>query len=208
MSRRIFAFVFVLLFTLSLGCAPVPATQPAAADAAPTAEAVITASPTVSAAETPPEAEVFSVSSAGIVNGIIGDAYGKRAAQTNGGVPTRSLPLSFTDAPDGTVCVAIAMTDPDAGDWVHWLVANAPLEGLAENASLDSAAALLQGKNDFQLVGYGGPTPPSGTHTYLITVYALSEALPLEAKFSYKAFTAALEGRVLASAVLTGTYTH
>lgn len=207
MPRRIPAFVFVLLFALLLGCAPMPEAAPAALTPAP-AEAEATNAPAAAPAETPPETDVFSVSSAGVIDGVIGDAYGARAAQTTGGVPTRSLPLSFTGAPGGTVCVAVAMTDPDAGDWVHWLVANAPLEGLAENASLESADVLLQGKNDFQLVGYGGPTPPSGTHTYVITAYALSEALPLEADFSYKAFIAALEGRVLASAVLNGTYTH
>lgn len=213
MQNRILSLVISLLFAFLLGCSSTPAEAPAGdvPAAVPEASALPTAAPTEQPAvsDSPsPEAQPFSVSSAGIVSGVIGDAYGERAAQTSSGVPTRSLPLSFANVPEGTVCVALSMTDPDGGNWVHWLVANASPEGLAENASIENSATLLQGSNDFRFAGYGGSTPPSGTHTYVITAYALSEPLPLESEFSYKQFAAALEGRVLASAVLTGTYTH
>ena len=165
---------------------------------------VVTEVPTVT--EAPSDA--FSLSSTGIVDGAIADDFGARASQTKAGIPNRSFELAFANVPEGTVCIALTMIDPDGGDWVHWLVANAPVEGLPENASVDLADSLLQGKNDFRFTGYGGPTPPTGTHTYVITVYALSEVPALSNGFSLKELTQAIEGKVLATAVLNGTYTH
>ncbi len=36
---------------------------------------------------------------------------------------------------------------------------------------------LLEGVNDFGTVGWGGPCPPSGEHTYIFELVALSEPL-------------------------------
>ena len=214
MPRRLFAFLLVLLLALLSGCAGAPGGV-SITDVTPTPAPVATDAPTVSPSPSPvetatpsPDPEAFAVTSAGFVNGVIQDAYGERAGQTLAGIPTRSFEVSFANVPEGTVCVALCMIDPDAGDWVHWLVANAPVEGLAENASIDSAATLLQGLNGSHFPGYAGPTPPGGTHTYVLTAYALSEGLGLESGFSYTDFTAAVEGKVLAVATLTGTYTH
>ncbi len=165
-----------------------------------------TATETPAATEAPSDA--FSLTSAGIVDGVIADDYGARASQTKAGIPNRSFALAFANVPEGTVCIALTMIDPDGGNWVHWLVANAPIEGLPENASVDLADSLLQGKNDFRFTGYGGPTPPTGTHTYVLTAYALSEAPALENGFSLNELSQAIEGKVLATAVLNGTYAH
>jgi phosphatidylethanolamine-binding protein (PEBP) family uncharacterized protein len=59
--------------------------------------------------------------------------------------------------------------------------------------------------------GYGGPEPPAGTtHTYVFTVYALSEALPdqsaRQTPLSEAEFLALIEGKILAKAQLTGTF--
>jgi hypothetical protein len=168
--------------------------------------------PIQTATEAPVVTEVpsdaFSLASTGIVDGAISDDFGARASQTMAGIPNRSFELTFANVPEGTVCIALTMIDPDGGDWVHWLVANAPVEGLPENASVDLAGSLLQGKNDFRFTGYGGPTPPTGTHTYVITAYALSEVPALENGFSLVELTQAIEGKALAIAVLNGTYAH
>ena len=150
----------------------------------------------------------FTIASDGISDGVIGDAYGARGEQTISGIPSRSLPLAIQNAPEGTVCLALTMIDPDGGNWVHWLAVNLAAQSLSENASIDAADQIMQGRNDFGFTGYGGPTPPSGTHTYVITIYALSESLSLENGFSLKQFNQAVEGKILGTATLTGDYSH
>ncbi len=176
------------------------------------------AAPTVDATPEPtatptPEPKDMSAQSAGIVEGKMDDRYGMRGAQQAGGVPTLSLPLSITDAPEGTVCFALRMLDPDSVPlagyaWVHWLAANYATAEWAENASIDSAADMVQGKNDFGKTGYGGPTPPNKPHTYAFTVYALDAPLDLKNGFSQKDFDKALEGHILAEAQFTGEYAN
>lgn len=149
----------------------------------------------------------MTVSSTGIVNGVLADAYGKKGTQKRKGIPSLSVPLAVSGLPAGTQALAVSMIDPDGGDWVHWLAANIPvMEEIPQNASIDLAGEMAQGVNDFGFTGYGGPTPPSGTHTYVFTVYALSAPLALTDGFTLKAFQEALSGKVLAQAVVTGDY--
>jgi len=57
--------------------------------------------------------------------------------------------------------------------------------------------------------GYFGPCPPSGVHRYVFTLYALDAGLVLDAATSGRAeIEAAMEGHVLDSAELTGTYSR
>lgn len=59
--------------------------------------------------------------------------------------------------------------------------------------------------------GYDGPCPPwndSIVHHYVFTIYALdTEAVALDGRFTGADVRRAIEGRVLASASITGTYT-
>jgi len=156
-----------------------------------------------------PASTEMMLSSTGIVKGLLGDEYGKKGTQKHKNVPTLSPPISILNLPEGTKALAIAMIDPDGHDWVHWLAANVPVtEEIPQNSSIDMAKQIVQGRNSFGSNGYGGPTPPSGTHTYVITVYALSESLMLEDGFKLKAFKQALEGKVLAQAEMTGEYSE
>jgi Raf kinase inhibitor-like YbhB/YbcL family protein len=125
-----------------------------------------------------------------------------------------SLPLAWTDAPAGTKSFALSMVDPHpvAHNWVHWLVVNIPGEAhsLAEGASgrnMPSGAQELN--NSFGDRGYGGPQPPMGTgdHPYVATIYALNvPRLDLGSRTSLATFQQALEGKVLASASITGYF--
>jgi hypothetical protein len=152
-------------------------------------------------------AQAMTVSSAGIAGGVMDDVYGKKGTQKHKGIPTRSIPLTVRNLPAGTAVLAMSMVDPDGGDWVHWLAANLPVtEEVPANASVEWAAQMVQGVNDFGQTGYGGPTPPRGTHTYVITVYALAKPLDVADGFTMKTFRQALAGNVLAEAVLTGDY--
>jgi len=57
------------------------------------------------------------------------------------------------------------------GDFVHWLVCNIPA-GVSEIQKGQRPAG-TELRNGFGRPGYGGPCPPSGTHRYFFTVYAL-----------------------------------
>lgn len=219
MKRTILCFALAVLLVSAVGCqqsapvtvvdvTPTPSQAPANVPDVPIQTATETPAATDAPATTEAQSDAFSLSSTGIVGGVIADDFGARATQTKAGIPNRSFELTFTNMPEGTVCIALTMIDPDGGNWVHWLVANAPVEGLPENASIDLADSLVQGKNDFRFTGYGGPTPPTGTHTYVITAYALSEEPSLSYGFSLKELTSAIEGKTLATAVLNGRYTH
>ena len=216
MKRTALYLAFLLLLLVFSGCQQQQSAPVMVTDITPTPSqqelAALPDIPIQTATETPAATEApsdaFTLNSTGIVNGVIADDFGARAAQTKAGIPNRSFALTFANVPEGTVCIALTMIDPDGGNWVHWLVSNAPVEGLPENASVDLADSLIQGKNDFRFTGYGGPTPPTGTHTYVITAYALSEEPSLSYGFSLKELTQAIEGKVLATAVLNGTYTH
>lgn len=117
-----------------------------------------------------------------------------------------SPPLNISGIPPTAQSLALVVTDPDApsGEFTHWTVWNisATTTVIKEN-SVPSAA--IQGLNDFKKPGYGAPCPPSGTHRYFFTLYALNKELNLEEGAHAYALTANLEGHVLAKAQLTGT---
>jgi hypothetical protein len=117
-----------------------------------------------------------------------------------------SPPLAWSGAPDTTAAMAVIVTDPDAGGFVHWLAANLePVGGLPEGASGKPAAG-TEGSNNFRRTGYGGPCPPSGSHRYEFAVYALSEKLNLSSGFSQDELERAMSGKVVAQGTLTASY--
>ena len=123
-----------------------------------------------------------------------------------------SPPLEWTGLPKSAKTIAIIADDPDApaGTWVHWVIFNLPADtlGMVENVPLteDVAGGGLQGKNDFQKIGYGGPCPPSGTHRYFFKIYALDVELPLKAGATKSEVEKAAEGHLVGQAQLMGTY--
>ena len=123
-----------------------------------------------------------------------------------------SPPLAWREPPAGTRSFALIADDPDApmGTWVHWVVWNIPAteQGLAEHIPKQERLAngTRQGMTDFHRVGYGGPCPPSGTHRYFFTLYALDAQLTLSPKATKAQLLAALHGHVLAQSELMGAY--
>ena len=125
-----------------------------------------------------------------------------------------SIPLAWQNAPEGTKSFALSIVDPHpvARNWVHWLAINIPAQtaALAEGASKKSMpAGTVELRNSFGDAGYGGPQPPPGTgdHPYVVTLYALSvDKLDLPVNTTLAAFNKALEGKILASATVTGMY--
>ena len=116
--------------------------------------------------------------------------------------------ISWSGAPEGTAAFALVMDDPDANGFVHWVVVDftGSATGALPEGVGSSPDAPRQGMNDFRRIGYGGPCPTSGTHRYVLVLYALSEPLELPGTPTGDDVRAALGGRVLAEARLTATY--
>src|SRR3990172_6243589 len=114
------------------------------------------------------------------------------------------LPLEWADPPAGTVEFALIMDDPDAHGFVHWVVIGIPASSTSLGASWP--ASVREGRTDFGRPGYGGPCPPSGTHRYVTTLYALAAPLGLSGTVSAAEVRRVAQGLTLATAVLTGTY--
>lgn len=128
----------------------------------------------------------------------------------------RSPPLRWHDLPAGTKSLVLIVDDPDAPDpaapqttWVHWVLANLPPDsaGLPEGvASVQLPQGTVEGINDWQRAGYGGPCPPIGRHRYFHKLYALDALLPGLRRPTKAQVEQAMQGHVLASAELVGTY--
>jgi Raf kinase inhibitor-like YbhB/YbcL family protein len=123
--------------------------------------------------------------------------------------------LIWTEPPTNTKSFAFSVVDPHpvANNWVHWFVINIPfrerkiVEGASRTNSLPAGAKELM--NTYGELGYGGPAPPkgSGVHPYVHTLYALNvESLNLGVNTSLREFLNAIEGKVIAEAVITGNY--
>ena len=109
--------------------------------------------------------------------------------------------VEFSSVPTETKTLAIIMDDPDAMKavgkvWVHWLT----YHDVADSNSK------IEGKTDFGEIGYGGPAPPDGRHTYIFKGYALDTSLNLTEGYSKQELEEAMKNHIIAEAKLTGTF--
>lgn len=128
----------------------------------------------------------------------------------------KSPPLAWKGIPQDAKSLVLIVDDPDAPDpkapkrtWVHWVLYNIPpdADGLREDISVaELPAGSLEGTNDWQRTGYGGPCPPIGRHRYFHKLYALDIVLPDLHKPTKAALEEAMAGHVLAKTELIGTY--
>jgi Raf kinase inhibitor-like YbhB/YbcL family protein len=137
-------------------------------------------------------------------------AFGEGAA-----IPTRfscrgaevSPPLRWTGVPAGVAQLALVVDDPDApsGTYVHWVLFGLPPDatGLEEGQVPRGA---MQGRNSAGDAAYAGPCPPSGTHHYRFTVYALKTTMDLPNGAELDAALAAIDDRAVAKGRLVGTF--
>ena len=124
--------------------------------------------------------------------------------------------LNWSDLPVGTRSLALIVDDPDAPDpaapkmvWVHWVLYNLPIDvsGLSEAVNPGKLPpGTLEGLNDWQRNGYGGPCPPIGRHRYFHRLYALDTVLPDLGSPTKQALIDAMQGHILEQAELLGTY--
>lgn len=120
--------------------------------------------------------------------------------------------LSWTGAPAGTKSFALIVDDPDApgGIFTHWVIYDIPGNAATLPQGVlktEDASGARQGRNSFGKIGYGGPCPPPGKpHRYFFRLYALSKPLSLKAGASKQDVERAMQGSVLGTAELMGTY--
>jgi Raf kinase inhibitor-like YbhB/YbcL family protein len=116
-----------------------------------------------------------------------------------------ALPLTWSDAPPGTAQFALVMDDPDARGFVHWVVFGIPGNVTAlQGGALPEGAK--HGRADFGRAAYGGPCPPSGTHRYELTLFALDAPLDLTGTPTAADVRNAAANNTLETALLSGTY--
>jgi Raf kinase inhibitor-like YbhB/YbcL family protein len=131
--------------------------------------------------------------------GIIPDIYTCKGANI-------SPPLVISNVPAEAVSLALIMHDPDAPgkDFLHWSMWGiSPI--ITEIDEDIPPSDSVEGTNDFNDIGYGGPCPPSGTHRYVFDLYALGASVNLPLGASRQSIEKAIEAQQLARTTLIGT---
>ena len=119
-------------------------------------------------------------------------------------------PLKIENIPENTKSLVLIMDDPDAlaavgKIWVHWMIANISpnVTIIRENTiPIDS----IQGENDFNETGYGGPAPPDKEHTYNFTIYALNSILDIKKNFSKSEVLELMKKHIILQVTLKGIF--
>ena len=117
-------------------------------------------------------------------------------------------PLEWTAPPAGTQELALIVEDPDAPTpepFCHWLVWGLPPQ---QGKLLEGETPPRVGKNSFQNSEWLLPDPPTGhgPHDYVFQLFALDLPLALMPGAGRKELLAAMDGHVVAAAVVTATY--
>jgi Raf kinase inhibitor-like YbhB/YbcL family protein len=110
--------------------------------------------------------------------------------------------------PEGTVMWGFSIIDISSGDAVHWAVANIdPTISRVDVGVVPDGAA--QSLNRVNKVGYAAPCPPVGEpHTYLLTVYALSQQLEVTDGVDAETMLTSLEAGSLDTTSISFTVTR
>lgn len=160
-----------------------------------------TSSPVTSA----PHATVeyaFSIGSSAFANGqAIPKQYTCDGAKT-------SPPLRWLTVSPGVTNVALVVDDPDAplpGGFVHWIVVGMPLDG---SVAAGRAPKGIELRNSAGTNGWTPPCPPSGTHHYHFTLYALRHLPEVRADMAPHDAIAAIKGAAATHTELVGTYSR
>ncbi len=116
-------------------------------------------------------------------------------------------PIEWTGVPEQSRSLAIICEDPDApsGTFTHWVLYDLPpsTTGVREGITIGK-----EGVNDLGKHGFGGPCPPQrdAAHHYHFRVFALDLESLGGSGLSRDAVMELMQGHVLASGDLVGTY--
>jgi len=138
------------------------------------------------------------------------------AFENNGNIPSKytcdetgiNPPLEFSGVPADALSLALVLHDPDApvpGGFTHWIIFNMDPKtaGTKENSKPESG---IEGTNSDGKAGYASPCPPSGTHHYHFTLYALDEKLKFDESAKRSDIEKAIAGHIIEQAELVGLY--
>jgi Raf kinase inhibitor-like YbhB/YbcL family protein len=105
----------------------------------------------------------------------------------------QSPPLAWTGVPDDAADLALTVTDPDASNFVHWVVWGIePADGAILAGEVPAGATV--GRNQFGDAEWAGPAPPAGEeHTYVFQLHALERPLTIDEATSASEALAAIE---------------
>jgi hypothetical protein len=122
--------------------------------------------------------------------------------------------LEIFDVPKNAKSLVLIMDDPDIPSfvkdragievWDHWIVFNIPAETKEIPEGKNPKGVL--GKNTSGKLAYGSPCPPDREHRYFFKLYALDSELNLPAGTTKAQIEKAMQGHILAQAVLIGKY--
>ncbi|HWU55415.1 MAG TPA: YbhB/YbcL family Raf kinase inhibitor-like protein [Rhizomicrobium sp.] len=159
----------------------------------------------------PPPTPMGLTSSAFTDGGIIPDKY------TQAVTAPVSPALAWTNAPAGTQSFALVVDDPDTAlqrttnEVLHWAAFNIPAsatslpEGVPNEATLPDGT--IQPQNTGKKNGFMGPGARGNVyHHYTFQLYALDTKLNLGPDATRAQIMAAMDGHVLAKAVLVGRF--
>src|SRR5271157_5909312 len=125
----------------------------------------------------------------------------------------RSPALAWSNAPQSTKTFALVVGDPDApgGTFIHWVAYNIPARATSLPAGVPRTAEIAgggtNGINSFAHIGYNGPCPPPGKmHHYRFHLFALDSTLTPGEQADADAVQSAMNGHVVATAELAGTF--
>ena len=146
-------------------------------------------------------------STAFLPNGEIPTEYTARGAD-------RSPGFQLSNIAAGAQSLAITLDDADHPlfkNFNHWLIWNLPVqslipEGIPKGKTVPALAGAMQGLA-YGRHCYKGPKPPlQSSHRYRFTFYVLDCTLSLPASSGKRVLLAAMQGHVLQTAELCGTY--
>jgi len=122
-----------------------------------------------------------------------------------------SPPLAIDNVPENTTSLVLTVEDPDVpkevredGMWNHWVLFNMP-----PNISRIGEGEVPKGTSGSTTSGklsYTGPCPPDREHRYFFTVYALDTILGLNEGATKEEVLEAMQGHILSTGELMGTY--
>lgn len=160
---------------------------------------------------TPTFADDFTLSSPDISEGKqlpIGHVFKGFGCEGGNVAPS----LSWAGAPEGTESFAVTVYDPDAptgSGWWHWFAFNIPADVTELTSDSTVGGAVVELKNDYGSIGFGGACPPPGeVHRYEFTVHALGATLDIGASASNALAGFMVNANSLATSTITAVYSR
>ncbi len=136
-------------------------------------------------------------------NGLLPPWYARTGSNS-------SPPVGWAEAPRGTESIAVICEEPDSPFPSRWVVYNLPPEPSALSGGQplepDLPCGASQGVNSLGVPGWSGPDEDGTPKRFRFEGFALSSMLDIPSGSDLETVRTAMEGRILARAVLEAGY--